>query len=407
MSGNPSLDRRGLLKAAALSAPFIGRLGAAARRPNILVIMTDQQFAETMSCRIGRRYLHTPVMDGIAAEGAFFSRAYCPNPLCVPARTSLFSGRYPVETGYQTNDLPPIDHQRFPDMGTIFRRAGYTTAFAGKWHMPWKERQPGTHGFDLLTRRWRDPGTAAAAAGFLRGNPGRPFLLVASFINPHNICEWARGDALPDGDVGAPPPVDQCPPLRPNHAPQKNEPDGLTLMRKSYQAAPMFPVGNFDGKKWRQYIWAYHRMTEKVDALIGEVLRPLRESGRDADTLVVFLSDHGDCQGSHRWNQKTVFIDESARVPFILSWKGVTRPGVPDRLVHTGVDLIPTLCDYAGIPKPEGLPGLSLKDTAAGTRAADPREFVVVSNKMGQGAAVGGGVPAGAGRPLPPRRRKY
>jgi arylsulfatase A-like enzyme len=231
--------------------------------------------------------------------------------------------------------------------------------------------------------------------------------MVASFVNPHNICQWARGEALPDGAIGTPPPVDQCPPLRANHEPQKNEPDGVATMRKSYHNTKTFPVGNFDAKKWREYIWAYYRMIEKVDALIGQVLGPLRESGQEDRTVVVFLADHGDCQGAHRWNQKTVLYDEAARVPLIVSYKGVTKPGVSGRLAHTGVDLIPTLCAYAGIPAPEGLPGLSLKDTANGKGGKDPREYLVVSNKMVQGGPVDGRIPVLEGRMVRSRRYKY
>jgi arylsulfatase A-like enzyme len=403
-----SFDRRHLLKLTA-AAPFIGRMTAAARQPNILIVMTDQQFADAMSCRIGQRYIRTPAMDSLAATGTLFSRAYCPNPICVPSRTSMFTGRHSSETGVLTNDLTPIDPQRFPMMGSIFQRAGYATAYTGKWHVPYPERDPSVHGFRILPRERgsRDDAIAASAAEFLRTTRSEPFLLVASFVNPHNICEWARGDKLPDGDIGTPPAVGQCPPLVSNHEPQRNEPDGLALMRKSYHNTRMFPVGNFNAKKWREYVWAYYRMIEKVDALIAQVLRPLRESGQEERTLVVFLSDHGDCQGAHRFNQKTVFYEEASRVPFILSYKGVTRPGVSDRLVQTGVDLIPTLCDYAGIPVPEGLPGLSLKDAANGKSDRDPREYVAVCNHMVQGGPVDGRVPTLEGRMIRSRRYKY
>ena len=409
---NSVLDRRGLLKKAAISAvaaPFIHRMDAAARPPNILVLMTDQQFAEAMSCRIGRRYLHTPAMDSLAATGMFFSRAYCNNPLCVPSRTSMFTGRFPCETGVQTNDLAPLDPARFPVMGSIFKRAGYATPYVGKWHLPYAEHDTSKHGFDVLPREKgsRDDGISAAAAGFLRSNRHEPFLLVASFVNPHNICEWARGQALPDGAIGDPPPVAQCPPLRANHQPQRNEPDGLALMRRSYHNTKMFPVGNFDEKKWREYTWAYYRMIEKVDALIGNVLRALRESGQEERTVVIFLADHGDCQGAHRWNQKTVFYDEAARVPFIVSHKGVTKPGISDRLINTGVDLFPTLCDFAGIAAPEGLHGVSLKAAANGKSGDDHREYVTVCNKMVQGGPVEGRVPILEGRMIRSRRYKY
>ena len=406
------MKRRTFLKAAAasaVSAPLVTPLRGAPRRPNILIVMTDQQFSEALSCRIGRRHLHTPNMDGLAANGTFFTRAYCANPLCVPSRTSMFTGRYPSETGVQTNDTSPIDPRRFPMMGTLFKRAGYATAYFGKWHLPYPEVRSETHGFDLVDRGKAkgDVAVAAMAADFLRTGRREPFLMVTSLLNPHNICQWARGEPLPDGEVGTPPPPEQCPPLRPNHAPQKDEPDAVILMRRSYQRASRFPVGNFNAGKWRQYIWAYYRMIEKVDALIGQVLQPLRESGLEERTLVVFLADHGDCQGAHRWNQKTVFYDEATRVPLILSYRGVTKPGVSGRLAHTGVDLIPTLCAYAGIPVPASLPGMSLKDTADGQGGRDPREYLVVCNKMIEGSPVDGRLPTPEGRMVRSQRYKY
>jgi arylsulfatase A-like enzyme len=132
------------------------------------------------------------------------------------------------------------------------------------------------------------------------------------------------------------------------------------------------------------------------------VLQALRDTGLDKSTVVVFTADHGDCQGSHRWNQKTILYEEAARVPFIVSYPGVTPKSVATRLVHTGIDLIPTLCDYAGVAAPAGLPGLSLKDTAH-----DPRQYVVVVNRMVQGAPVEGRVPKPDGRMLRAQRYKY
>ena len=176
----------------------------------------------------------------------------------------------------------------------------------------------------------------------------------------------------------------------------------MALMRRSYQASQMFPVGNFDDAKWRQYEWAYYRLVEKVDAQIGIVLQALRESGHERDTLIVMLADHGDCQGAHLWNQKTVFYEEASRVPFVLSHPGVIEPGRSKRLVNTGIDLIPTLCDYAGIAAPEGLPGLSVKNASG-----DPRKYVVVSNKMDQGAPINGHLPTPTGRMVRGQRYKY
>jgi len=384
-------------------------LSSPEKKPNILLIMTDQQSADALSWRIGKRYVNTPTMDAIASEGTFFSRAYCGNPLCIPSRTSIFSGLYPHQTHVQTNG----DAKNFPVaksrcMGTILKEAGYDTGFIGKWHMGFPEKDRNTHGFDLtiVKNNGFDPEVAVHAEEFLSLKREKPFLLVTSFIDPHNICEWARGDKLPDGEVGDPPPPDLLPPPVKNTQPMEGEPDIMSLMRKSYQSSRMFPVGNFDQKKWREYLWAYYRMIEKVDALIGRVIRALRTSGEYHDTVIVFTSDHGDCQGAHGWNQKTVFFDEASRVPLIITTPGGSKNRVCDRLVNTGVDILPTLCGIAGIAVPRDLPGLALMN---GNRVIeeDPRDYVVVQNRMVQGEPIDGRKPEPNGRMIRSKRYKY
>ena len=328
--------------------------------------MTDQQFADAMSCCIGKEHIHTPNMDSLAAAGMRFTRAYTANPLCVPARTSMFTGRYPHETGIQTNTNEKIDPEKFPCLGRVFRSAGYETGFFGKWHMPFAEARKDQHGFETCVIGKQAIYDGGPVAQFIRKRRERPFLAVASFLNPHNICEWSRGQTLPGGSVGEPPAPEQCPPLKPNMAPPAGETDIIAHMRRAYQAHPLFPVGDFSDAKWRQYLWAYYRLIEKVDQNVGTVLEALRESGQEQNTVVVFLSDHGECHGTHRWNQKTVFYDESARVPLLISQKGTTRLGVCDALVQTGVDLIPTLCEFAGIATPRELPGRGLRGHAMG-----------------------------------------
>ena len=379
-------------------------------RPNILVIITDEQAADAMSCRQGDRWLKTPNMDQLAARGTFFTRAYAANPICIPSRTAMFTGRYPHETGVQNNDHVPYDVGRFPTMGTYFRTAGYDTGYVGKWHVQTPIAESATSGFDYAANNkdnGADAATPAAVAAFFERKHDHPFLLVASFIDPHNIAEWARGQKLPDGEIGPPPPSDECPPAPPNLAPPAGNPDAIDFARRSYQAAPMFPVGQFDEAKWRQYRWAYYRMVERTDALIGRVLASLKASGHADDTLIVFVVDHGDCQGAHGWNQKTVFYEESVRVPFIICPPGTRAARTSDRLVQTGIDLLPTLLDFAGIPKPAVLPGLSQRAPADGATGPDPRRYVVASNHLIQGVPLLGMMMKPAGRMLRSERYKY
>lgn len=410
------MDRRSFLRltgfagTAALVGQLPSRLLAGPGRPNILLIITDQQSADVMSCRMGREYLATPAMDGLAARGVTFTRAYAANPLCVPARSSFLTGQYPHVTGVESNDLSRSLAGRFTSLGTYFRDSGYDTAYFGKWHVPLPAKEPAVHGFTTMgaiKNNGIDKEIPGLAISFIRQERERPFLLVASFVNPHNICEWARSEELPDGAVGDPPAAESCPPPVPNPAPMTDETDSMVLMRRSMQANPLFPVGGFDERKWRQYRWTYFRMIERVDGYIGQILASLREADLETSTVVLFVSDHGDMQGMHGWNQKTVFYDNASRVPFILAHPGYPGPRESDRLVNAGIDLLPTLLEIGGVPVPSTLPGLSLIPSVREESPADPRVFVVVESRMVQGAPIDGVKPEANGRMVRSRRYKY
>jgi arylsulfatase A-like enzyme len=381
-------------------------LGTTPDRPNILFIITDQQYGDGMSCVQGQEYLRTPNMDALAETGMRFTRAYSPNPLCMPMRTATFTGSFPHQTGIQSNSKTGFEPGKHLFLGKVFKDAGYETAYFGKWHIPLDTSEKAVHGFDEFEERSArlDP---VPAARFLRQSHDRPFFAVASFLGPHEICEWARKEKIPGKPLGEVPPMEQRPPARANAAPPANETDSIALARKASHNSEKFPVGNYTEDDWRRHIWGYYRLIERVDGYIGTLLSALRESGLEQNTLVLFLSDHGDCHGAHRWNQKTVFYDESARVPFIVSQKGTTRKGTSDVLLNIGTDVFPTLCDFAGIEPPVRLPGKSLKKTALGQAPGWRRDYVVVQNYFTQGGPVDGTVPKIKGRMVRSDRFKY
>lgn len=376
---------------------------AAAERPNVLVICTDQQHAGMLSCT-GNRWLQTPAMDSLAQNGARFERAYCVNPVCVPSRTGMLTGYTPSRFGMEANDdinkaRIPVDIQR-QTMGWLFRNAGYETAYGGKTHVPGKITD---YGFDVLTQDGREE-LATECVAFLKKPHEKPFLLVASFINPHDINYMLRNDfelaktgkltankkdpeqvclaaALqrPAGVSEAEFYAKYCPPAPDNLEPQADapeaEPQSLTSLGK---VSRKYARENWSVEQWRLYRWAYRRLTERADREIGQVLQALRAAGLEEKTLVVFTSDHGDMDGAHRLGYKTMFFDEAARVPFIISLKGVTKPGLVDsqHLISTGQDLIPTLCDFADIKPPAGLLGRSVRALAEGRAVQDWRPYV-------------------------------
>jgi len=391
-------------------------------RPNIIIITTDQQSADAMSFVMGDKWLHTPAMDELASQGIVFRNAYSANPLCVPSRNSMITGRFPHTTGVESNsDLAHYGRNNnktntrvakdFKSMGVYFKDAGYETAYFGKWHLNYNPRDTAIHGFETIrftTGRGDDDSLPGLVNGFLNQQHKKPFLLFVSFLNPHDVCEWARFQRLPNGGIGAVPDLADLPPMKSNFLPPKNEPDAMSLLRKSYHNnLTLFPVGNYKDADWRRLAWGYYRLVEKVDSLIGHVLSAVKEHGYDSNTLILFTSDHGECLGAHQFNQKTVFYEESVRVPFILRFKRKLTPGSNQSLVNTGTDIIPTLLSFAGIAVPESLPGKSLKDAAETGHVLKDRPFIVSENRMVQGGPVDDSIPILNGRMVRFGQYKY
>lgn len=379
-------------------------------RPNILLVLTDQQSATMMSCA-GNEYLQTPAMDSLAASGVRFDRAYCTNPVCVPSRFSLMTGRMPSEIGLRSNDANHIEnvpHEiKEKGAGWLLRKAGYDSVYAGKVHLP--KLTPQDLGFDVIETDSRD-GLADTCARWIRQPHPRPFFLVASFINPHDICYMSiresQQNALERGLVergtvecrtldqalARPSGISEeaffsthCPALPGNFEPQADEPDGI---RETLEQWPFRTMARreWDEQRWREHRWAYARLTEMVDAQIGRVLKALRESGLDDTTVVVFTSDHGDMDSAHRMDHKITLYEEACRVPLIISQPGATHAGAVNTtdLVSNGLDLLPTLCDYADITPPGDLHGTSLRPIAEDRGSGRGYSPIPVENEFGR-----------------------
>ncbi len=395
-----SMNRREFLQAAGAGLVTLSALeqiyATRGTRPNVLFLMTDQQFADALSCAIGDQFIRTPNIDSIAANGMRFTRAYCANPLCVPSRSSLFTGRYPHEHGRQTNRTKPsLNAAEFPNLGMVLRRAGYVTGYCGKWHLPYpgKGKPAEQSGFDftMLGGNGVDHKIAAPAVKFIRQHRMQPFLLVCSFMNPHNICEYGRSEPLPDGDVGTPASMKDCPPTPANLEKAQHQADIMETLwqariRSVWRGKKKIyaPLDTWKADDWRRYRWAYYRMVELVDREVGKILTALRQAGLEYNTVIIFTSDHGDGIGAHRWAQKNMFYDECARIPLIISRKGSTKVGTSDHLVNNGVDLMPTICDYTQTPLPTKCRGRSLRPLAEGKPAPAQRDYVVCSTHFVQ-----------------------
>lgn len=356
------------LKSALIFCSALPAALLAQERPNIIYIMTDQQTATAMSCT-GNKNLHTPNMDKLAQRGIRFENAYCAHPLSGPSRAAMFTGRTSGETGMDKNGVPMPDSLRTISLGTLMEEVGYTTAYSGKWHVH-TNSLPGRHafGFENLHDH-NDFGLAEACVDFLQRKHDKPFFLVASFDNPHNICEYARKQPLPFATLKEPE-LEKCPNLPANFAVAPYDAD--VLAREKSLSYRIYPTNNYTPDDWRRYLNAYYRLVENVDVEIGKIVEEIDKQNLWRNTVIIFTSDHGDGAASHQWNQKTVLYEEVTNIPFIVCLPGGKNAGkVLPQLINNGVDLMPSLCDWSGAKLPDGCQGTSFRTVV---ESGDPQK---------------------------------
>ncbi len=381
---------------AVTAGTLIGATLTGADKLNILAIFVDQLSAQVMS-NAGCGWVKTPALDRLAREGVKFDNACCSFPLCTPVRASLLTGQRPFKA------YP--DPLKFTSIGKIMADNGYTTAYVGKWHVGKtlleNQKTAAWSGFEFRKPMETDPDIEKTAIRYLRTKRRKPFFLITSFVNPHDCCELARkiggwkdkksisfhkGGLTPDLNV----PQIETPPLPDNFAVNRLLPEVM----RSQTPAPgdnkisLRPTGSWGENEWRLYRYGYAKLVENVDARIGRILNTLDKLKLTENTVVIFMSDHGDGIGAHAWNQKHAFYEEIIRVPLIIRAPGAKKNMQCNVPVNTGIDFLPTVADFAGIAC-KGYPGISLKNVVYGGRVRE-RNYIVgefMRNAQGIGLA--------------------
>ncbi len=386
-------------------------------RPNIIYIFTDQQHAGMMSCA-GNEYLETPAMDYIAENGIRFTKAYTTNPVCTPARISMMTGRFPsyfkdkngetVRENWGASRVKDIPQEVLTtNIAHFAKEAGYELIFGGKEHLP-EGLLPDSLGFTYISDNERGV-LANEVANVIRKQHDKPYIMIVSLINPHDICYMAIRDfaespldsillakgqtelseldralKTPEGVCEEDFFANYCPPLPPNLEAQKDEPEAIRKLVGNRTFRKNARV-KYSDKQWRMHRWAYARLTEVVDREIQEILDALKETGGEENTLVMLSSDHGDMDGSHRMEHKSTLYQEAANVPFLAMWKGKIEGGQIDQshLVSNGLDFLPTLCDYMNIEGSADLRGMSLKPLMEGA-SSEWRKTLGVESEVGK-----------------------
>jgi arylsulfatase A-like enzyme len=366
------LSRRQVLAAAAGAAamalanrlPFgEGMLSAAPRkRPNIVFILTDDHRFDMLGA-LGHPFLKTPNMDRLVREGILFTNAFVTTSLCSPSRASFLTGRYASSHGV-INNFTPWNNDNVTFMETL-KKAGYDTAFIGKWHMP-GVGLPRLRGVDLFVSFTKKDGQGDYydcplfvnhtpvtprkeyiteeltdyALDFIKERKDRPFCLYLSHKAVHH--DWKP----------------------PRHL------KGMYKNEKIDFLAPESDKWNtWSGNNWLEGSMGsmhgiYRRYCEcltSVDEQLGRVLKQLDEMGILDDTVIVYAGDNGYMWGEHRLYAKHWPYEESMRIPFVVRYPRLVRdPGRRARQMALNIDLFPTLLELAGARPERPVDGKSL-----------------------------------------------
>lgn len=328
-----------------------------AEKPNIIYIFTDQQTASALSCA-GNSDLKTPNLDRLANEGIRFTNAYCSSPLSTPSRASMFTGLVPGNTQMFVNGSELDKSFRPSTLGVLLKSNGYDCVYGGKWHVSNDITNSDEWGFRVISKS-DDKELVVSCVDFLNEKHENPFFMVASFNNPHNICEYARGEALPNATI-VHSNLSDCPRLPENYEIPLLEPDAIRSEQK--ENSKLYPTVNFTHNDWRLYRDTYYRLVEYVDNQIGKIIDALEKNNLLNNSIIIFSSDHGDGIGAHKWNQKSVLYEEVVNVPLIIRLPGAKNAGqVKSQLLNNGIDFYATVCDYSGTKMPADRLGKSLR----------------------------------------------
>ncbi|MCL4694992.1 MAG: sulfatase-like hydrolase/transferase [Candidatus Hydrogenedentes bacterium] len=374
-------------------------------RPNIVLLMTDQQRYDSLGC-YGAGFAHTPNLDRLARDGAVFERCYVNNPICTPSRASMMTGKHlPGHGVYRLYDNLPHGEVLFTER---LQHAGYTTALFGKLHVSSIEeesyRRHPHDGFDVFEpclegsahmdapcqayARWleeRDPEfyTRLKAEGrkllhpprnrhmtywaaertidFLRSrhDEPEPFFCMMSIFEPHNPYEHYPPE------MGALVDADAIPAPLPRPSDRTWEPPDIDRERHHNHLGD---IDTFTPEALRKIRHGYHSAVAYSDLEFGRVLDVLEETGLAENTLVIFTSDHGDMLGDRGLLVKGAhFYDANVRVPLLLRWPGHIPQGARVNALAQLHDIAATVLGAAGV-EPEGMPAArNLLDAATGT----------------------------------------
>lgn len=352
----------------AATVGLVGGLVRAAERPNFVLCMTDDQRWDAMSCA-GNPIIKTPNMDRLAAEGVRFTNMFVTNSLCAPSRATFLTGQYSHTHGVIDNAGRKLNPDQ-PILSDLLRQAGYEVAFCGKSHVAGSLRDrkwdyyfgyqgqgeylnpkiaDGTDGPDKQYQGYIDDIVTDKAVAWLRGRGDKPFCLFLWFKGSHR--SWVRARRHHDlfSGVTIPKPLTYDDDLK-----------GYPGKPRAFTEADN-KIGDFnDVRTLESFVKDYYSTLVAVDENLGKVFDALKSMGKLDDTCFLHTGDNGFFLGEWRLFDKRLMHEPSIRVPLLVRYPKLVKPGsVSDKMV-LNIDLAPTVLALAGLKVPESMQGRSM-----------------------------------------------
>jgi arylsulfatase A-like enzyme len=351
----------------------VGAGAALVRRPNVIVIVTDDQRYDALGVVQREQgsqarfpFFQSPNLDRLAAEGARFRNAFVTHSLCSPSRASMLTGRPTHGHGIRDNKTPFKSEQTWAH---ALRAAGYRTGYFGKFHMGKQEDRPGftdtftfvdqgiypncpflENGVWVQTQGWVDDITTDHAIAYIAAHKAGPFAMFIGYKSPHDNRTPAPRHAARYADARIAEPV-------------------------SFRAYPPFEWGDRT-KPWNPMVedrLNYFRCLQGVDDNIGRLLDALQQQDLADDTLIIYAGDNGYYLGEHGLGDKRSAYEESIRIPLLVRYPRAVPPGTIVDALALNIDFPATILEVAGVPLTWAQEGRSLAPLLCGERPADWR----------------------------------
>jgi arylsulfatase A-like enzyme len=373
-----------------LSAP-LAAFADSPSRPNIVYIMADDHAAHAISA-YGSRINKTPNLDRLARDGMRLDACFCVNSICTPSRACILTGKHSHKNGVPVFNR--FDGSQ-PTVAKYLQAAGYHTGMFGKWHLG-----SDPTGFD----RWAvlpgqgvyhnptflEPADTRQIKGyvtdiitdlsleFLKNRPkDKPFLLMCHHKAPHR--PWDPDDKhfslYDEGDIPEPPTLRDDYSTRTDAAREATMRVGRDLDNRDLKGAPPPGLKGDNLLKWKyqRYIKDYLRCVASIDDNVGRLLDYLDREGLSQNTVVIYTSDQGFFLGDHGWFDKRFMYEPSIKMPLLIRWPGVIKPGSTQAAMALNIDFAPTLMEIAGLKLPADMQGHSFVPLLKGNRPIDWR----------------------------------